>query len=584
MKLKNILYKKNYNNDNKAIATINMNKIFMVVLISSMLFNIINLYALKINKIDVKPENRVLIYLDETITFKSKLTNDKSKVEILLENVYFDDSVKDLYFNNNFITNINTFNNGTQTITSINLTKPLGYTANYLPYSKSIFIEVFEWDKIKPSEDAFRNGLLALESGLVDNSIQELQTASSLNSKNSFAFLGLVQLQNGYFDQGYRNLIIAFENKSDVPDAYAALAQIYKAKNEVQTANKFSKIFTSLTGINYFDEIVIDPDQINLINNLNLNYLDNFQVESEKIEIDTTKIISLQDSIPKDSTQTTNSEFLPSVFFSYLAGVLFLIGGFIIILIINKKRKSNKINYAKEKFKHSLQNEMDNLDPNKFAKQSEIKKQIAKRKKEIETQHTKANTKKITDIYNQKPSINLKDLPYNISKDDTKNVEIDNNSDKIENFLKDFIEAKKREEKSNKEVKKNKQNNNNTKNYNSKNNDFNNKLYNTKFEEKLNNQKDFEKSNQKNEKLNNNDNLAQFDNNDSKKVDAKTELAIHLLQKQKEMDLLKSKDETISKNSSIEKNGLDTIKTLENLNNDKSKIDEIKNKFKNDDI
>jgi hypothetical protein len=50
------------------------------------------------------------------------------------------------------------------------------------------------------------------------------------------------------------------------------------------------------------------------------------------------------------------------------------------------------------------------------------------------------------------------------------------------------------------------------------------------------------------------------------------------------MDLLKSKNETLSKNSSIEKNGLDTIKTLENLNNDKSKIDEIKNKFKNDDI
>lgn len=573
MKL-NKLFKKKLHQIN-----LNLNKInpFIFIFIA-FIINPFDLFALKINSINVKPENRVLIYLDEAINYKSKLSNDKSKVEILLDNVYFDDNVKDLYFNNNFITNINTFNNGTQTIISINLTKTFGYTANNLPYSKSIFIEVFEWGKLKPSEDAYRNGLLALESGLVDNSIQEFETASSLNSKNAFAFLGLVQLQNGYFDKGYRNLIVAFENKSDVPDIYAALAQIYKSKNEIQIANKFSKIFTNLTGINYYDEIAIDSEQINLINNLNLDYLDNFKVETENIKIDSTKFIAKQDTVPKDSITKTNSEFLPSVFFSYLAGVFFVIGGFLFILILNKKRKNSKINYAKEKFKNSLQNEMDIIDPNKFAKQNEIKKQIAKRKKEVETKHINANTKKNIDIYNQKPSINLKDLPYNVNKDGLNNVELENNSHKIENFLKDFIEAKKREEKSSNKLKNNKQNNNSKDKSN--NNDFSKKLFDSNFENKSDLKKDYNNLNQNTEQSIKDENQHQQINNDIVKIDAKTELAIHLLQKQKEIDFLKSKDETLSKNSSIEKSGLETIKKLENLNNDTSKIEELKNKFK----
>lgn len=548
--------------------------------------------ATQIQKISINPNNRINIYLDEEITYISELSADKQKVEIQLNPTFFQDNVKDIIVNNGIISSVSTFSRENKTIISILLSKQLGYTANYLPYSKSILIEVFDWKSLKPSEDALRQGLLSLESGLVDDALNNFNTSSQLKSANGTGFLGLTQLVNNNENEGYRNLISAFEIKTDIADVYAALAQIYKAKNEVQIANKFSKIFTNLTGITYFDELSFNNDTISLITNLNLNYLEQFSVESTPLDTNNLSGFLANDTTKTDTAkaqaETISEMFIPEDFFKYLGVMMLFAIGIGIIIYLSKRKKKEKILNAKDKFKSSLNNAINEIDPEKFNKQKEIKRNLFINKKEIEKKHKNANSKPVKKN-EPKPKINLRNVEPINKNIEVKNVELENNTEKLQNFLEGFIEAKKREES---QLLKNKINTKAQKRQ---------ERENLKYSD-IPQTEEFKRINFKDRELLNKDILDEIENSQTKsqivddneniekavKLDPKADLAMRIAQKQKEIENEKlgaknnnASNETFSRNISIEKSGSETQEKLKNIENDENLRNKLLNKFKN---
>lgn len=544
-----------------------------------------------LQKISVKPNNRISVYLDENLTYFSNLSDDKQKIELEFSSVFFQDNLKDIIVNNGLISSISTFNREQNTIIGVNLSTQLGYTANFLPYSKSIMLEVFDWKQLKPSEDAYRNGLLALESGLIDDAISQFTTATQLKSANGSAILGLTQLQNNMEYEGYKNLVYAFENKSDIPDVYAALAQIYKYKNETQTANKFSKIFSNLTGIIYFEDLPLNLDSISLINNLNLNYLEEFIVESANI--DTTNIntpIIIDSTKIKDSLNALKSAqsdvFIPKDFFKYLGAMLLITIGVFMIIMLSKRKKKEKILNVKDKFKSSLNNAINEIDPEKFQKQKEVRRNLFIKKKGIEKQHKNANTKPKTNIYPKEPTIDLNKIKKVDKNNFVENIEIENNTEKLQSYLETLIEVKKREEEQLQSIKSNKASQNKEK-----------RKYRENFSYKDIKHSDeprtIDRSNKievTNQEVNTILNISDLPD---AKLDPKADLAVRLAQKQKEIQEQKLKEmsnnnesssqfETFAKNKSIEKSGLETQQNINSLNNDSEKLKNLADKFKID--
>lgn len=563
--------------------------LFFIIVNVFVFNNYINSKSLQ--KISVKPNNRISVYLDENLTYFSNLSDDKQKIELEFSSVFFQDNLKDIIVNNGLISSISTFNREQNTIIGVNLSKQLGYTANFLPYSKSIMLEVFDWKQLKPSEDAYRNGLLALESGLIDDAISQFTTATQLKSANGSAILGLTQLQNNMEYEGYKNLVYAFENKSDIPDVYAALAQIYKYKNETQTANKFSKIFSNLTGIIYFEDLPLNLDSISLINNLNLNYLEEFIVESANI--DTTNInppIIIDSTKIKDSLNALKSAqsdiFIPKDFFKYLGAMLLITIGVFMIIMLSKRKKKEKILNVKDKFKSSLNNAINEIDPEKFQKQKEVRRNLFIKKKGIEKQHKNANTKPKTNIYPKEPTIDLNKIKKVDKNNFVENIEIENNTEKLQSYLETLIEVKKREEEQLQSIKSNKASQNKEK-----------RKYRENFSYKDIKHSDeprtIDRSNKievTNQEVNTILNISDLPD---AKLDPKADLAVRLAQKQKEIQEQKLKEmsnnnesssqfETFAKNKSIEKSGLETQQNINSLNNDSEKLKNLADKFKID--
>lgn len=560
-----------------------------------LLFLIANVsFSKSIQKITVQPNNRVNIFLDEEIIYTSLLSDNKEKVEINLSSTFFQDNVKDIIVNNGLISSISTFTDNNNTYVAILLSKQLGYTANYLPYSKTISLEVFDWKNLKPSQDALRNGLLALESGLIPEAISSLNTAAQLKSSEGYAYLGLTELLNGEETSGYTNLISAFENRSDIPDVYAALAQIYKSKGETQIANKFSKIFSNLTGITYFDDENFNVENISLISNLNLNYLDKFITESSDLDTNhLSNIVETQDTVKTNSPPTEEQgeilgNFVVHDFLKYLITMAFISAGVIILVYLTKKKKQERILETKDKFKKSLDNAINDIDPEKFKKQKDLKRQLFLRKKEIEQKHKNANKPQRTQEQKPKQKLNIKDIEPIDKEKITPNVVIEDNSEKLKTFLVDFIEAKKREEK---------QKSLNEKSESAKKRE---KLETLSFSD-LTQQDDFKRIRTQGKKQDIEEKtktdtstgglkqqVAESQTLKTKKLDPKVDLALHIAEKQKQINQeklnnLSEEKETFPKKNSIEVSGQQTQEKLKQLETNQDLKKSLLDKFKNSD-
>lgn len=216
--------------------------------------------------VKIDPLNRATFYFQQAPgDYQASLSDDKKKIQISIPNATVADSarrtygkgvVEDVY--------IKTVEGGL--LASVILNDKRGYTAAVLPYSRSLIIDAVRWDKVEPDEDQFRTGLLALENNIDTVAEEYFTQAANAGNANSQAFLGLTHLKRGEKLKAAKNLIASIRNSTNIPDAFAALAQIayeegFKSESEFLAAR-----FSEKTSLSKYEEIPIPQTPIDTTN------------------------------------------------------------------------------------------------------------------------------------------------------------------------------------------------------------------------------------------------------------------------------------------------------------------------------
>ncbi len=210
-----------------------------------------------INKIEVNPLNRLMInFSNYPIYYQTELSNDKKRLTVIIENCTIAENLKTLK-STGIITDVYLKREANNSKIEIFLSEKRGYTAVALPYSKSIIIEVFSWDKLSPDEDLYRTGLLSFEEKILTSAKNDLTNSAIQGNLVSPSFLGLVLLKMGKPNSAKENLLFAEKTKSDIPDIYAALAQIFLMKNDKVWFDYYNQKFIDATGLPNFTPIEI---------------------------------------------------------------------------------------------------------------------------------------------------------------------------------------------------------------------------------------------------------------------------------------------------------------------------------------
>lgn len=216
--------------------------IILLLFISSAAYSTELLNAIKIDN------NTLLLRFNDRATYSTSLSDDKKNISIELKktknligknSVRFDSElIKELF--------VTTKNNGL--LVNIILKNNSGFNTFQLPYSNSIVIDVFDWNKVSAIEDKYRSGLFAYESSLYKQSINLFkESKEQLNTARSM--LGIVYLLEDSLEASFNQLTIAARNNSIIPDVYAALSQIYTEKGSHTKSLYFKNKFLAILSI-----------------------------------------------------------------------------------------------------------------------------------------------------------------------------------------------------------------------------------------------------------------------------------------------------------------------------------------------
>ena len=232
-----------------------------VVIITFFLLAVQARSQITVSRVEINPLNKATIYCSEKPTnFKSQLSVDKKKITINIYNAKVEENarktngqgiIQDVYIQN--------FSKDLQA--SIILKERRGYTILPLDYSQALVVEVFRWEDIQPAEDAYREGILALKSGLYKPAKDNFIKSAKNDYPNAAALLGILLLKEGKTNTAYKLLKYADAGGSDIPDLNACLAQIYYDRVDKEKAEFYSKKFTGQTKKKNFPLILI-PDSV----------------------------------------------------------------------------------------------------------------------------------------------------------------------------------------------------------------------------------------------------------------------------------------------------------------------------------
>lgn len=426
----------------------------------------------KINRLQIFPLNRAVFYLNSEPKYTSDLNNTKTQISINFTNTQFADNSKELH-NTGIISDIYLQQAGKNTKANIVFKEKRGYTANFLPYSKSLIVEVFKWESLSPAEDSYRNGLLALESGINSEALTHLKKAVQLGHANAASFLGILMLQSGDYNKAQEHLTFAYKNNTNIYDAYAALSQIYRANGDNTKADQFKKLFKDKTAISNIDELQANSDLLNNENNqdpesvLNSLLEDSTSTASDSTSIiDSTAILAAQDSARKAALAMQKSDSLKkklasqeapssiniSNFFSYLALFLITIG--VVTLLYYIKWRKQQLDVMKKKTKEKFKKDLEDAQQSNIKTASPPKSSGKLLDKTVDDTATEPISKNENNdkVKPNKPKVNEKRIKHLIDKykvgntappEPIENVVEENNIAKIEDFLSSYIPLKK---------------------------------------------------------------------------------------------------------------------------------------------
>lgn len=212
--------------------------------------------SFEISNVSVVNNNRVLVSNNgKQVSYSSSLSDDKKRLTVLVKNAVLSPSIRDIR-PNTVVKAVMMRQLGADANIVIELAQPSGFTAQLLPYSRSIVVDVFDWNTISNAEDNFRSGLLALENSVWGAAKEYFQKAEQEQHPDATAELGFMFLREGKSDSAISYLQKAIDRNASNGDVYGGLADANNRQGNSAVEQEFIKNFKRKHGRNpYYDEI-----------------------------------------------------------------------------------------------------------------------------------------------------------------------------------------------------------------------------------------------------------------------------------------------------------------------------------------
>ncbi len=312
--------------------------------------------------------NTLLLRFNDRASYSTGLSNDKKNISLELRNTKNHIGKNSVRFDSELIKEIFVTTKNNNLLVNIILKSNSGFNTFQLPYSNSIIVDVFDWNKVSGVEDKYRSGLFAYESSLYKQSINLFnESKGQLNAARSM--LGLVYLLEDSLEASFNQLTIAARNNSTIPDVYAALSQIYSEKGSNTKAQYYKSKFLSNLSIkdtNYqYPQLVFTKSNIDSLkidefvdtSDVDLEVVANNERFSNLFDEDINR--KKTESVAKNQLENEDAFLGMKSFLKYvIIGLIFLV---LIIISLYLKWRKTKINSQNNDAKNSFEKELKQI-------------------------------------------------------------------------------------------------------------------------------------------------------------------------------------------------------------------------------
>ena len=303
----------------------------------------------------INPLNRLTIYFEKfPKDFQSYLNSTKTLISVVIYDIETN-TKEDSVVSDGIISKatLKKFSNHIEI--NVYLKSPRGYTIAPLEFTKSLMIEVFDWNSLSPEEENYRMGLLSLTGNLAV-ARKYFESAFNGNIANAGFFLGYLYLKANEIEKAKEVLEKAETLGCNIPDLFFALAQIFDIMKDKSKADAYRTKYYKNQGTAKYNPIEIDTalkDSIFKEFTELLPLERNEQTTEKKLSPDTSNqqkpiVISEQEVTPKQER------------FSIFEKVLIFLGVSIILLsllltsLYFKWKREKKLREIKKKFENEL--------------------------------------------------------------------------------------------------------------------------------------------------------------------------------------------------------------------------------------
>lgn len=284
----------------------------------------------------VSPQGLVIHFDLIPTSILTSLSEDKTQISIEFQKVSRNTPQKTYSFLSSIVRECSIEEKDGSCIVRIQLNSKNGYTISNLSFANSVYVEIFQWDKLTQSEDVYRTGLLSLSEKLPDVAKQYFDSAYALGNTEVNTIVAVDNLNKKNYAYALEHSLRAIEKKSFHPDNFAIVSLLLQNHNE-DVASLFKKQYTFLTGlssIQYGNDIgkfklpiELDSMAARLARNFDTSKVVQKNDSTKKTISSTDTLPQIVTKIPRPAVQsykpTTQTVVLGSL-------VLLIIGGIIV--------------------------------------------------------------------------------------------------------------------------------------------------------------------------------------------------------------------------------------------------------------
>lgn len=303
------------------------------LLLAILILSVVQLFSQSVlQDIKLVSSQGVVVHFDLIPTsIISSLSEDKTQISIEFQKVSRNTPQKTYSFLSSIVRECSIEEKDGSCILRIQLNSKNGYTISNLSFANSLYIEIFQWEKLTQSEDVYRTGLLSLSEKLPDVAKQYFDSAYALGNTEVNAIVAREHLNKKDYAYALEHSLRAIEKKSLHPDNFAIVSLLLKNHSE-EVSLLFKKQYTFLTGlpsIQFGNEIGKFRVPIEL-DSLASRLARNFDTSKVIIKSDSTKTtIATTDTLPQIVTKIARPQIQ-----SYKPTTQTIVLGSLVLLII----------------------------------------------------------------------------------------------------------------------------------------------------------------------------------------------------------------------------------------------------------